>query len=723
MYNIQGARSARTGLPLVTAQPFELRGIKRYEEFEDVFFLDKIERVAKGRGDALEIGKLKRFREMQLKARDGALDRADHEHMKSHMSLENMPDERKARFFDPDVYCLVTTRAKRDSANMAATTALIDKGAPGMCIKAVHNPPASAAALADDDEVGLSNELVLVRGSRVMVSWNISVAHGLVNGTVGNVVDILVQKGIPTAVLVAVRRATKSQPGYSGPSFTSPANYDLDVNENAIVAIGRKTVKVHVNKTDSTRSQFPLMLAHAVTVHKAQGLTLSRVRIDAGDDERSVGLLFVALTRTRHPDHIAFDPMPDLARVTSVIATKPALRKRKMHERQLREKAAQTKVKYASCAPPVDEATQPDHGVSEPDVTGPGSGSDDSEASDFDSDADDPGGSHGAGSVGDGDQREREARLAELHRQEAQLRELSLTRNQDALEALQVPPFEARLTPLPPPPWLSRILVKIRIVDFWHPDLPRQRGCGTSRLFVQYLRHLGLDVVFTNHMTQIGCACGWVAARCSTDMAVAQDWKTCGVSRAVAQHWITVGNAILGTPGDESHFIGNEHVIELTNAFWNADCGERHEEPGPPCARCGEAHLSANCHKLSHPRLHDANDRHLGWLKTVTASDHALRLLMEDLHKVTTTGASIQFRSIISNNQDSRSGGSHWFTIAFSAEFGGNDERASADHNPQPADAKDGGDEEFEYVYSDGEISGDDVEMDISGPVAPRKLE
>jgi len=173
VYNIQGARSARTGLPLVTAQPFELRGIKRYEEFEDVFFLDKIERVAKGRGDALEIGKLKRFREMQLKARDGALDRADHEHMKSHMSLENMPDERKARFFDPDVYFLVTTRAKRDSANMAATTALIDKGAPGMCIKAVHNPPASAAALADDDEVGLSNELVLVRGSRVMVSWQL----------------------------------------------------------------------------------------------------------------------------------------------------------------------------------------------------------------------------------------------------------------------------------------------------------------------------------------------------------------------------------------------------------------------------------------------------------------------------------------------------------------------------------------------------------------------
>ena len=78
---------------------------------------------------------------------------------------------------------------------------------------------------------------------------------------------------------------------------------------------------------------------------------------------------------------------------------------------------------------------------------------------------------------------------------------------------------------------------------------------------------------------------------------------------------------------------------------------------------------------------------------------------MEDLHEVTTTGASIEFRSIISNNQDSRSGGCHWFSIAFSAGFCGNDERASADQNPQPPDDKDGGDEEFEYVYSDGEIN------------------
>ena len=55
------------------------------------------------------------------------------------------------------------------------------------------------------------------------------------------------------------------------------------------------------------------MLAWCVTIHKAQGLTLDRALIDAGSDERAMGQLFVALTRVRHPDHVAFSPMPPLS--------------------------------------------------------------------------------------------------------------------------------------------------------------------------------------------------------------------------------------------------------------------------------------------------------------------------------------------------------------------------------------------------------------------------
>ena len=76
-------------------------------------------------------------------------------------------------------------------------------------------------------------------------------------------------------------------------------------------------------------------------------MTLDRVVIDAGDDEKSVGLFFVAVTRVRHPSQVAFDPVPSLERISTNIARKASLHARKQHERLLRGLAEQTKRRYA----------------------------------------------------------------------------------------------------------------------------------------------------------------------------------------------------------------------------------------------------------------------------------------------------------------------------------------------------------------------------------------
>lgn len=94
------------------------------------------------------------------------------------------------------------------------------------------------------------------------------------------------------------------------------------------------------------------MLAWAVTVHKAQGLTLDRVVFDAGDSEASTGLFFTAVTRVRDPSHLAFQPMPDLERVTEEIASKPKLYARKLHDHRLRSRARLTAVAKRHLAPP-----------------------------------------------------------------------------------------------------------------------------------------------------------------------------------------------------------------------------------------------------------------------------------------------------------------------------------------------------------------------------------
>ena len=56
-----------------------------------------------------------------------------------------------------------------------------------------------------------------------------------------------------------------------------------------------------------TYTQFPFILAWAVTVHKAQGLTLEHVRIDLGRGMFAPGQAYVALSRCRTLDGISFN--------------------------------------------------------------------------------------------------------------------------------------------------------------------------------------------------------------------------------------------------------------------------------------------------------------------------------------------------------------------------------------------------------------------------------
>lgn len=57
------------------------------------------------------------------------------------------------------------------------------------------------------------------------------------------------------------------------------------------------------------RQQFPLQLAWSITIHKAQGLTLSDVWVDLGPSEKVAGLTYVALTRVRRISNLVIEPM------------------------------------------------------------------------------------------------------------------------------------------------------------------------------------------------------------------------------------------------------------------------------------------------------------------------------------------------------------------------------------------------------------------------------
>ena len=107
-----------------------------------------------------------------------------------------------------------------------------------------------------------------------MLRRNLNVECGLVNGTIGSVVGF----------------------GTSSKQFTH-ISVQFD-NLPDPVRINRESCTFEVLKSIFyTRKQFPIMLAFSITVHKAQGLSLTTAIVDAGPATFGCGMIYVALSR------------------------------------------------------------------------------------------------------------------------------------------------------------------------------------------------------------------------------------------------------------------------------------------------------------------------------------------------------------------------------------------------------------------------------------------
>ena len=124
-----------------------------------------------------------------------------------------------------------------------------------------------------DEAGGLLNALYLSEGARVILTRNLWTAKGLTNGSMGTVVGLLYgseenfKSNVPTTVLVQFDN-------YIGPSFLS--------HIERVVPIEPVTARWTKKSSSCSRTQVPLQLAFAITIHKSQGLTLDRVLIDIG---------------------------------------------------------------------------------------------------------------------------------------------------------------------------------------------------------------------------------------------------------------------------------------------------------------------------------------------------------------------------------------------------------------------------------------------------------
>ena len=172
--------------------------------------------------------------------------------------------------------------ATREEVHDVNVEKLKKLGAKVFRIEALHKGGHKAKS-ATDAEAGLPRTLILAPGVKVMLLRNYWTSKGLTNGSTGKVVEVISSSNgsMPLCVLVEFS-------GYTGPAF--------DADRPRVVPITPHTQRFGDGDA-LTRTQIPLALAYAFTIHKAQGATFSKCSISLGSREMTSNLSYTALSR------------------------------------------------------------------------------------------------------------------------------------------------------------------------------------------------------------------------------------------------------------------------------------------------------------------------------------------------------------------------------------------------------------------------------------------
>lgn len=258
-------------LPPVVATTAEMRFL--YNRYKTPFFLsaDCLQKVPPL---VIELSKVyrqhdKEFIQLLSNIRIG-------EHVEDSIATINSRCFSFNRITSTDTITLTSDNASADNINSAKLEQL-----PGECCE--YEGTVSGKFNIEENRLPSPKLLRLKEGAQVMFTRN-DLDHRWVNGTTG-----------------AVRQLSEN-------IITVQTSYGMfnvkrEIWETIEYVFDDSTGKITA-KTVGSYTQFPLMLAWAITIHKSQGKTLDNVVIDLGRGAFADGQVYVALSRCRSLDNI-----------------------------------------------------------------------------------------------------------------------------------------------------------------------------------------------------------------------------------------------------------------------------------------------------------------------------------------------------------------------------------------------------------------------------------
>ena len=188
-------------------------------------------------------------------------------------------------------------------------------------------------------------EIYLAEGAKVQLTCNITgmATAGLMNGAGGVVRHIIyagqdVPPALPRAVMVHF-------PDYTGPNFDESMPKVLPVVPQEAGWSPSGATNDTGGIDSHSRTQIPLRLAWASTIHKVQGSSLDKAVVDLGDKEMATGVTFVALSRLKQLRGLLFKKPFPFSRVSDLWKS-PQMQLRQDEERRLQALADLTEQRH-----------------------------------------------------------------------------------------------------------------------------------------------------------------------------------------------------------------------------------------------------------------------------------------------------------------------------------------------------------------------------------------